>query len=155
LNEVFCGKRWIKARHMSEVFIHQQLEQVFGANPPYLILGHSHEPRHQAVTLPTPGQPSGIAEHYLNSGAVGRFENLIWGVEIIDGIPQVVAWHKPEGPRSTEAPERRTYTPIGIGPARLLVASSGHVPLPAVEAEPEERARWLEPVLHVMMAPSS
>jgi hypothetical protein len=143
--ELFCGERWTKLRHLDEVFIHDQLKGKFGSRPPYLVLGHSHEPRHRALN------PDGsIAEHYLNGGAAGRFQNLIWGVEIIDGVPQVVAWHRPGGPESREAPERRTYTPI-FTTEGLLVPSSAHVPLPPAEAEPAEMRRWLEPVLHVMM----
>jgi hypothetical protein len=149
LKEVFCGERWIKARHLDEVFIHQQLEGVFGAKTPYLVLGHSHEPRHQALVPAGPGGKAGLAEHYLNSGAAGRFENLIWGVEISDGVPQVVAWHRPGGPASGEAAERRTYTPVS-NPARVLIASERHIPLPRAE---EEAGQWVAPVLHMMMAP--
>ena len=31
--------------------------------------------------------------NYYNSGATGRFENLIWAMEIVEGIPQVIGWH--------------------------------------------------------------
>jgi hypothetical protein len=146
-NEVLCGERWFKFRHLDEVFINEQLESVFGSNVPYLLLGHSHEPRHRAWNPAESGQ----ADHYLNSGAAGRFENLIWCVEIIDGVPQVVGWHRPGGPASGEAPERRTYTPHVAGAAGELIASDEHVPIPPV-VEEEEPARWLEPVLHVMMS---
>ena len=51
LNEVFCGERWFKFRHLDEVFIEEHLnptgERAFGTDPPYLLLGHSHEPRHR------------------------------------------------------------------------------------------------------------
>ena len=146
-NEVLCGERWFKFRHLDEVFINEQLESVFGSNVPYLLLGHSHEPRHRAWNPAESEQ----ADHYLNSGAAGRFENLIWCVEIIDGVPQVVGWHRPGGPASGEAPERRTYTPHVAGSAGELIASDEHVPIPAV-VEEEEPTRWLEPVLHAMMS---
>ena len=146
-NEVLCGKRWFKFRHLDEVFINEQLESLFRGNVPYLLLGHSHEPRHKACHPAEDEQ----ADHYLNSGAAGRFENLIWCVEIIDGVPQVVGWHRPGGPASGEAPERRTYTPHVAGSAGELIASDEHVPIPPV-VEEEEPARWLEPVLHVMMS---
>ena len=153
LNEVFCGRRWIKARHLDEVFINQYLETLLGSKAPYLVLGHSHEPRHRAVTSHGDGT-TGIAEQYLNCGAAGRFENLIWCVEIIDGVPQVVAWHRPKGPMSGTTPERRTYTPDVAKPIGLLIPSDQHVPLPPLEEEPveEEKVSWLEPVLHVMMS---
>jgi hypothetical protein len=145
LNEVLCGKRWFKFRHLDEVFINEQLESKFKGNVPYLLLGHSHEPRHKAWDREEEDQ----ADHYLNSGAAGRFENLIWCVEIIDGVPQVVAWHRPGGPESGEVPERRTYKPIVFNGVGQLIASDGHVPVPPVE---EEEPSWLEPVLHVMMS---
>jgi calcineurin-like phosphoesterase family protein len=145
-NEVLCGKRWFKFRHLDEVFINEQLESKFRTNVPYLLLGHSHEPRHKAWDPAKSEQ----ADHYLNSGAAGRFENLIWCVEITDGVPQVVAWHRPGGPESGEVPERRTYTPQVSGGAGQLVASDEHVPIPAVVEE--EQVSWLEPVLQVMMS---
>jgi hypothetical protein len=145
-NEVYCGKRWIKFRHLDEIFINQHLERAFGSKAPYLVLGHSHEPRHRSWNPATSRQ----AEHYLNSGAAGRFENLIWCVEIIDGIPQVVAWHRPGGPQSGKAPERRTYTPDVAGSVGVLIPSNQHVPLP--REEKEKKKGWLEPVLHVMMS---
>ena len=145
LSEVFCGQRWFKFRHLDEVFINDQLTSVFGANVPYLVLGHSHEPRHKS-SIPETSQQ---ADRYLNSGAAGRFENLIWCLEIIDGVPQVVAWHRPGGPNSDEVPERRTYLPSVVGKVGQLVASDEHVPLPPVE---EEKTRWFEPVLHMMMS---
>lgn len=143
-NEVFCGKRWFKFRHLDEVFINQQLESTFGAKVPYLVLGHSHEPRHQSWNPATSKQ----ANYYLNSGAAGRFQNLIWCVEIIDGVPQVAAWHRPGGPKSSTAPERHTYTPDVAGSVGRLIPSDQHVPLPTLE----EKASWLEPVLHMMMS---
>ena len=145
LNEVLCGKRWFKFRHLDEVFINEQLESKFKGNVPYLLLGHSHEPRHKA-SVPA---KSAQADHYLNSGAAGRFENLIWCVEIIAGVPQVVGWHRPGGPESGEVPERRTYKPIVSNGIGQLIASDEHVPVPPVE---EEEPSWLEPVLHVMMS---
>jgi hypothetical protein len=143
-NEMFCGQRWLKVRHLDEIFINQRLESAFGSRAPFLVLGHSHEPRHRSWNPATSKQ----VDHYLNGGAAGRFENLIWCLEIVDGVPQVVAWHRPGGPRSNAEPERRTYTPTVSGRAGLLVPSSRHVPLPSLE---KTRSRWLEPILNVMM----
>jgi hypothetical protein len=147
-NEVFCGERWFKFRHLDEVFIDEQLGGLFGSDPPYLLLGHSHEPRHLAWNPATSAQ----SERYLNSGSAGRFGNLVWGVEIIDGVPQVVAWHRPGGPGSGEAPERRTYTPGHKSGAGQLTASDGHVPLSALDDEEDDTTRWLAPILHVMLS---
>jgi hypothetical protein len=141
-NEVLCGERWFKMRHLDEVLINERLEELFRTRVPYLILGHSHEARQRAWD-PARSEP---AEHYLNSGAAGRFENLIWGVEIVDGVAQVIAWHRPGGANSAAAPERRVYTPGH----QTLLASDEHVALPAVVPEEEERP-WLAPVLQMMM----
>ena len=131
LNEVFCGDRWFKFRHLDEVFIDEQLdstgENAFGSDPPYLLLGHSHEPRHRAWNPATDTQ----SDRYLNCGSAGRFQNLIWCTEIIDGVPQIAAWHRPGGPESEATAERRTYAPGLAGAAGTLTASDAHVPVPA------------------------
>jgi hypothetical protein len=157
-NEVFCGQRWFKFRHLDEVFIAERLEgqeplegkhrieSVFGADPPYLLLGHSHEPRHRSWNPATSVQ----SDRYLNSGSAGRFENLIWCTEIIDGVPQIAAWHRPGGPESDATPERRTYTPGLAGAAGTLTASDAHIPVPAA-GEQERQRTWLAPVLHTML----
>ena len=94
----------VQFRVFDEVFINEQLESTFESKPPYLVLGHSHEPRHRAWNPAKSKQ----ADRYLNTGSAGRFGNLIWCLEIVDGVPQVVAWHRPGGPASSEVPERRT-----------------------------------------------
>ena len=143
-NEMFAGRRWMKVRHLDEIFIVDQLRRAFGANVPSLVLGHSHEVRHQSWN-PSTGATTG---HYLNSGAAGRFENLIWCVEIVGGQAQIVAWHRPDGPRAAQAPERRTYAPRVQHGAGELVASSTAVPLDASR----ERRAWLAAVLPIMFA---
>jgi hypothetical protein len=143
-NEMFAGKRWMKVRHLDEIFIAGELRSAFGDEVPALVLGHSHEVRHEAwnpATRSTTG-------HYLNSGAAGRFENLIWCVEIVDGQARIVAWHRPGGPRTAQAPERRIYTPRVRNGAGELVASETAIPLDS----PRERRAWLAAVLPVMFA---
>jgi hypothetical protein len=57
---------------------------------------------------------------YLNSGAAGRFEGLLWGVELRDGQAQVISWHAdpfPEGP-----PQRLVWRATG-GEWRHLLQS--------------------------------
>jgi hypothetical protein len=153
-NEVFCGERWFKFRHLDEIFIdeqltgHERLKSPFGSDPPYLLLGHSHEPRHRSWNPATSTQ----SDRYLNSGSAGRFQNLIWCTEIVDGVPQIVAWHRPGGPDSDAAPERRTYMPAVAGAAGTLTASDAHVPVPVLDEEEADRRKWLAPVLRTMMA---
>jgi hypothetical protein len=144
-NEVLCGRRWFKFRHLDEMLIASRLQAKFGSNVPNLVVGHSHEPRH----LPLNPTTSKQVECYLNSGAAGRFENLIWGLEILDGVPQVVAWHRPGGPRSGASPERRAYTPDVEGGRGLLVPSDAHVPLSTAVAGARS---WIGAVLHMSMA---
>jgi hypothetical protein len=115
---------------------------MFPSTAGHLVLGHSHEVRDSTVS--GTGEP---LRGYLNSGAAGRFENLLWGVEIVDGAAQIVAWHRPGGPRSGDAPQRHVYQPMLIGGVQFLTPSASAVPLPATPAP-----HWLEAVLHVMMA---
>ncbi len=141
-NEVLCGTEWFKFRHLDELAITASMPLMFPSRAGHLVLGHSHEVRHS--TLSGAGEP---LLGYLNSGAAGRFENLLWGVEIVDGAAQVVAWHRPGGPRSGDAPQRYVYQPTLIGGVQFLAPSASAVPLPATPAP-----HWLEAVLHVMMA---
>jgi hypothetical protein len=141
-NEVLCGTEWFKFRHLDELTLTAAMPSMFPSAAGHLVLGHSHEARHS--TLSGAGEP--LLE-YLNSGAAGRFENMLWGVEIVDGVAQVVAWHRPGGPRSSDAPQRYVYQPTLVGGVQFLTPSATAVALPATTTP-----RWLEAVLHVMMA---
>lgn len=79
--EVLKGKEFFKIRHMSEDRILEGMRTAFRGTrrPPTLVLGHSHEAR----DLP----------NYMNSGSAGRFEGLLWGVEIDRGASRVITWH--------------------------------------------------------------
>jgi UDP-2,3-diacylglucosamine pyrophosphatase LpxH len=71
-----------KVRHMSERRMHKNLTRQFpdlGARP-WVILGHTHEPRFRP------------RERYANAAAAGRYQDLVWAVEIEKGIPKLVAW---------------------------------------------------------------
>lgn len=35
---------------------------------------------------------------YFNTGSAGRFENLVWGLEIVGGQPTLVGWTHRDGP---------------------------------------------------------
>jgi len=112
LNEELVGRdletqrEWIKVRHMSETNLKNNWAKRFtGGKVPTLILGHTHEVRHRPV-----GQSSRPFPQYLNSGSAGRFENLIWAVEIEDATPRVVSWHFSEGPEKGD-PVRQVWSP--------------------------------------------
>ncbi|MEO8451221.1 MAG: hypothetical protein ABI647_15600 [Gemmatimonadota bacterium] len=91
-DEVKTGHRWFKFRHLNEIRIVDELRSAFPGPVPTLILGHSHEPRF----MPGRAQASGVEaiSFYLNSGSTGRFENLIWGIELLDGVPSLISWHR-------------------------------------------------------------
>lgn len=93
--EVKPGIRWIKFRHLNEEKIVQGLDRLFGMNSgPKLVLGHSHEPRFRSGMSTGLGQTPRQATTYLNSAAAGRFENLIWGIEIEGGEEKLISWHR-------------------------------------------------------------
>lgn len=97
--EVLTGDRFFKYQLLDESWIRDELLRVFPEEKsrPTLILGHTHEVRMDSVD---PNQGDAFP-WYLNTGSAGRFENLIWGVEIEDGVASLVSWSRkslPEGP---------------------------------------------------------
>jgi len=94
--EIKEGERWYKFRHMDEVKIVNKLDSFFGPNGVKLLLGHSHEPRINSAKIIGVGPAPPLSTNYLNSAAAGRFENLIWGIEILNGEPKVISWHQDE-----------------------------------------------------------
>lgn len=103
---IALGDAWFKFRHTEELDLAALLPEEMGGTPPNVVLGHTHEPRCGAIDAN--GRP---VEWYLNSGAAGRFEGLLWGVEILDGEAAVVSWHPdpwPDGP-----PTRRIWRAEG------------------------------------------
>jgi hypothetical protein len=108
------GDGWFKFRHTEEVRLVDELQAALGRTPPTLVLGHTHEARCGA--LDRYGVP---ATWYANAGAVGRFEGILWGVELRDGEPRIVSWHPdpfPNGP-----PVRRVWS--AGGPLREVLTS--------------------------------
>ena len=92
--EVETGDRWFKFRHLNEIGIVDGLRAAFvGTRVPTLVLGHSHEPRFRS-TFPGRSGASALADCYLNSASAGRFQNMIWGLELIDGEPFLITWHQ-------------------------------------------------------------
>ncbi|MDQ3933838.1 MAG: hypothetical protein M3340_04320 [Actinomycetota bacterium] len=90
--EIWTGDELYKARHMDEVSLCNDYQAEFvkrSSEPvPALVLGHTHEPRHQAVTPGTARR----APWYLNSGSAGRYQNLIWCVEILEDEHRICSW---------------------------------------------------------------
>lgn len=85
MDDAMAGRQFFKYRHLDEWQVVQAL-QTWDVNVS-LVLGHSHEPRSQ-----TNGPDIG---NYYNSGAVGRYFDLIWALEILPGQdPRVVGWNR-------------------------------------------------------------
>ena len=98
--EVWTGDEMYKMRHMNEVdlceryaseFLNLQNPPDFSKPVPTLILGHTHEPRKNAVF---PNAEKSPPYYYLNSGSAGRYENLIWCVEITGDEDKICSWSK-------------------------------------------------------------
>jgi len=117
---VCTGAEFLKFRHLDELQVCQGMRRRFGASGgPCLVLGHSHEIRCQPGSGPEPEQ---ITSSYLNCGTVGRFENLLWGLEIRGGEATAVAWSRADGP-ARGAPLRRELRPGRRGGQHVLSAA--------------------------------
>lgn len=93
--EVEHGVLWLKLRHIDEHDIVDAMDKAWGVDAgPKLVLGHSHEPRINAARPAAYIDEHQIAPQYLNSAAAGRFENLIWGIEVLSGVPNMISWHR-------------------------------------------------------------
>ena len=98
--EVWTGDETFKLRHMDEIKLCDEYEARYlarntGKPIPTLVVGHTHEPRRRATF--SEGSTTHIVEHYLNCGAAGRFQNLIWCVEIEGGTDRIVSWSRING----------------------------------------------------------
>ena len=113
VREVCTGDEFFKYRHMDEEKLATALLPKWAALDrfPALICGHTHEVRDRArfsngaaakyalarkpvpktAMTPDTDDPD-IYTRYLNTGSAGRFENLIWGVEIEGATARVVSW---------------------------------------------------------------
>lgn len=93
VDEVFAGNEFFKFRHLDEQMLRKKWSEMFPdeGTRPTLVLGHTHEVRDWAGRSET-SPPGAVWGHYLNSGAAGRFENLIWAIEIVNGLATVVGW---------------------------------------------------------------
>ncbi len=98
--EVWTGDETFKLRHMDEIKLCERYEAKYlarntGKPIPTLVVGHTHEPRRRATF--SEGTTGHVVECYLNSGAAGRFENLIWCVEIEGSTDRIVSWSRING----------------------------------------------------------
>lgn len=96
--EVLTGDEYFKVRHLSETdlvskmdFYNSRTEMRDYQNPTKVIIGHTHEPR---MNSRKKRYQQSQAFNYLNTGSAGRFENFIWGVELVDGTEKVISWTK-------------------------------------------------------------
>lgn len=112
VREVCTGDEFFKYRHMDENALYSA---ILGWNAlphfPTLVCGHTHEPRDRAKfdnALARPFQFSNqpvppnlrspdtndchLATRYMNSGSAGRFENVLWCIEITGDVATVCSW---------------------------------------------------------------
>jgi hypothetical protein len=110
--EVWTGDELYKMKHLDEIglakgFVREflALQRPNTAVPmPKLIIGHTHEPRQNAVFPTDPGEAEPWEQpdthegwYYLNCGSAGRYENLIWCVEIRGGDDRICSWSRVDG----------------------------------------------------------
>ncbi|TAN60612.1 hypothetical protein EPN18_08180 [bacterium] len=121
--EVKTGNEFFKIRHLNEENIIKWHNACFtdAATRPKLVLGHSHEVRAK------PLYNNENYKWYYNTGSAGRFENLIWGLEIVNGVATVISWSFPR--LYSGEPERRVYGPDQQAPKKKIMASANPVDL--------------------------
>ncbi|PWT74182.1 MAG: hypothetical protein C5B46_04470 [Proteobacteria bacterium] len=99
--EVWTGDEMYKLRHLDEITLckrylkHFQDEAGKDAPVPKLVIGHTHEPRQNAIWRDDKGVHT--AGWFLNSGSAGRYQNLIWGIEIEGNTDRIVSWSRIDG----------------------------------------------------------
>lgn len=125
-NEVLTGERFFKFRILDEEFVRDQVLATFPdpTTRPTLILGHSHEPR----LSPWSRRDQEAFPWYLNTASAGRFENLVWGVEIVDGVANLVSWSRASPPEGEVT--RRVWSVVADGPPGRMQAASAPSPVP-------------------------
>lgn len=144
--EVKEGVRWYKYRHMDEMLIASML----ASDGPRLTLGHSHEPRLRPGFPGGPmDEPARVVDRYLNSAAAGRFENLVFGIEIVDGTATLISW-------SREADDRLRRTEWADGDLtnqRYLMAASHRIfDVAAADAPPAVAPFPIAAITHLLLS---
>ncbi|HAA14879.1 MAG TPA: hypothetical protein DCE41_25590 [Cytophagales bacterium] len=100
--EVLKGDEMYKIRHLNEnSLVHRYIESYRAQdsvssstslrNIPKVIIGHTHEVRQDASSSSELSLP-GEGAVYLNSGSAGRFQNLIWCIEIDGDVERIISW---------------------------------------------------------------
>ena len=100
IKEVCTGDEFFKYRHLNEDAL---ANAILRLNPnlkdfPTLICGHSHEARdrstfHNSTNITPPDTTDrNLFTRYMNTGSAGRFENLIWCIEITGSKAKVYSW---------------------------------------------------------------
>ncbi len=148
IDQIASGHRWFKVRHTEEIELtdflaNEGTPRPWGSDtPPTVVIGHSHEARLKAR------RPNGkIASRYINTAAAGRFENMIWGLEIVSGEPSLVTWHR----NTTGAPVRTLWEPTSLGPISVLEPASQATLEELLKALPPEQAPLDETTFRIAM----
>ncbi|MEM6930519.1 MAG: hypothetical protein AAF602_26515 [Myxococcota bacterium] len=82
IEQAMLGRQFFKFRHLDELAVVLALERwQVDAD---VVFGHTHEVR---------DIPSGASSRYFNSGAAGRFEGLLWALEVEPRGVTICAWH--------------------------------------------------------------
>lgn len=154
-DEILTGDRYYKFRHLSEAALVKALEKQFPDGVPRVTLGHSHEPRVRSgrteidppvsdratlfmtdeaaaeIDALRPDPPDKRVEGYLNAGSAGRFQDLLWGIEFVDGVAELVSWSRAEDGQSLL---RTRWNDAASG--GKVVLRAGHVSTHAAETPP-------------------
>jgi hypothetical protein len=100
VKEVCTGDEFFKYRHMNEAVLANAILRLNGnlKDFPTLICGHTHEPsdrskfRNSTDITPPDTPDRNLFTRYMNTGSAGRFENLIWCIEITGSTAKVHSW---------------------------------------------------------------
>lgn len=96
----------------SEYNIYKDLKKIYEDKPfhqPYLILGHTHQPKDSAGIPNFMYQDEWDWDKYSNSGSVGMWEEIVFGLEIEYPDIRVIAWKK-NGNNTISKYELKSYT---------------------------------------------
>lgn len=100
IEQAMLGEQFFKFRHLDELAVVLALERwQVDAD---IVFGHTHEVR---------DIPSGPTSRYYNSGAAGRFERLIWALEVEPSGVTICAWHIEDDGRC----QRYSFEPVENG----------------------------------------
>ena len=101
VKEVCTGDEFFKYRHMNENNLANALLKKWKSKTgelPTVICGHTHEARHRSrftnttSVIPPGTNDKNLFTKYMNTGSAGRFQNLVWCIEIVNGEATVYSW---------------------------------------------------------------